>query len=156
MLNQKPSSRTSLSNPNSHLGQLRKHQFGFWCPRNPVQHQRTKHIEIDIHFVREKVAMAQVKVLHVPSALQYADIFTKGLPSTLFNDFRYSLTVRSPDDVTEGGWKNILLDSRNSQLRLSYLIVREVVTTLRVYILCNWFNERQGKYNFYQFFVYDW
>jgi hypothetical protein len=34
---------------------------------NPVQHHRTKHIEIDIHFVREKVALGQVCVLHVPT-----------------------------------------------------------------------------------------
>lgn len=51
---------------------------------NPVQHQRTKHIEIDINFVREKVQLGQVCVLHVPSELQYADIFTKGLPTSLF------------------------------------------------------------------------
>lgn len=44
---------------------------------NLVKHQRTKHIELDIHFVREKVVVGEVKVIHVPSSLQYA--FTKGL-----------------------------------------------------------------------------
>ena len=69
---------------------------------NPVQHQRTKHIEIDIHFVREKVATGHVRVLHVPSRFQYADIFTKGLPYTLFADFRSSLSVRKPPAQTAG------------------------------------------------------
>ncbi|GJU62898.1 ribonuclease H-like domain-containing protein [Tanacetum coccineum] len=54
---------------------------------NPVQYQRTKHIEIDIHFVRDMVTARQVRALHVPSHFQYADIFTKGLPLVLFEDF---------------------------------------------------------------------
>ncbi|GKF91914.1 ribonuclease H-like domain-containing protein, partial [Tanacetum coccineum] len=69
---------------------------------NSVQHQRTKHIEIDIHFVRDLVAGGQVRVLHVPSRYQYADIFTKGLPFTLFEEFRNSLSVRCPFAPTAG------------------------------------------------------
>lgn len=53
---------------------------------NPVQDQRTKHIEIDIHFVRVQVALGLVLVLHVPSSSQYADIFTKAQPTSLFNE----------------------------------------------------------------------
>jgi hypothetical protein len=70
---------------------------------NPVQHQRTKHVEIDLHFVREKVAIGQVCVLHVPTTSQFADIFTKGLPSSVFNEFRSSLNICSGIVVTAGG-----------------------------------------------------
>ncbi|GKA11100.1 ribonuclease H-like domain-containing protein [Tanacetum coccineum] len=69
---------------------------------NPVQHQRTKHIEIDIHFVHDLVPASQVRVLHVPSRYQYANIFTKGLPSALFEEFRSSLSVRCPPAPTAG------------------------------------------------------
>ncbi|GKF08654.1 ribonuclease H-like domain-containing protein, partial [Tanacetum coccineum] len=69
---------------------------------NPVQHQHTKHIEIDIHFVRNKVAAGHVRVFHVPSRFQYADIFTKGLPYPLFADFRSSLNVRKSPAPTGG------------------------------------------------------
>ncbi|GKB17161.1 ribonuclease H-like domain-containing protein [Tanacetum coccineum] len=69
---------------------------------DPVQRQRTKHIEIDIYFVRDYVASGQVRVLHVPSQFQYADIFTKGLPTTLFLEFRSSLNVRRPPAHTTG------------------------------------------------------
>lgn len=62
---------------------------------NPIQHQRIKHFEIYLHFVREKDAIGYFHVLHVPSGLQYVEIFTNGLLTILFNDFRSSLSVRS-------------------------------------------------------------
>ncbi|GJV81664.1 ribonuclease H-like domain-containing protein [Tanacetum coccineum] len=71
---------------------------------NLVQHQRTKHIEIDIHFVRDMFARGQVRVLHVPSRYQYADIFTKGPPFALFEEFRTSLSVRPFPAQTAGAY----------------------------------------------------
>jgi hypothetical protein len=63
-----------------------------------VQHQRTKHVKIDLHFVREKVALGHVRVLHVPMTSQYADVFTKGLPTSLFQEFRSILSVSDAPD----------------------------------------------------------
>ena len=60
---------------------------------NPVQHQRVKHVEIDLHFVRDRVAIGDVRVLHIPTTSQFADIFTKGLSSSTFSEFRSSLNV---------------------------------------------------------------
>ncbi|GJX84240.1 ribonuclease H-like domain-containing protein [Tanacetum coccineum] len=70
---------------------------------NPVQHQRTKHIEIDIHFVRDLVTTGHIRVFHVLSRYQYADIFIKGLPTALFDEFRDNLSVRSSPAQTAGG-----------------------------------------------------
>jgi hypothetical protein len=70
---------------------------------NPVQHQRTKHVEIDLHFVRDRLQLGEARVLHMPTSSQYADIFTKGLPTTLFQEFRSSLNVISDPVPTAGG-----------------------------------------------------
>ncbi|XP_044378311.1 uncharacterized mitochondrial protein AtMg00810 [Triticum aestivum] len=69
---------------------------------NPMHHRRTKHIELDIHFVREQVALGRVRVLHVPMTQQFADVMTKGLPTPVFEEFRSSLCV-SGDASTAGG-----------------------------------------------------
>jgi hypothetical protein len=50
-------------------------------------------VEIDLHFIREKVAIGQVRVLHIPTTSQFADVFTKGLPSSVFEEFRSSLNI---------------------------------------------------------------
>ena len=70
---------------------------------NPVQHQRTKHVEIHLHFVRDRVALGEVRVLHVPTSSQYDDIFTKGLSTSVFTEFRSSLNVRCAPGFNCGG-----------------------------------------------------
>lgn len=47
--------------------------------QNPIFHERTKHIDIDCHFIREKVQLGLVKLIHLSTTEQQADIFTKAL-----------------------------------------------------------------------------
>ena len=53
---------------------------------NPVQHNRTKHIEIDRYFIKEKMDAGLVHIPHVSSEDQVADVFTKGLAAKRFED----------------------------------------------------------------------
>lgn len=46
---------------------------------NPKYHSKTKHIELDLHFVREHVTQKQLEIYHVPSSEQLTDILTKPL-----------------------------------------------------------------------------
>ncbi|KAF5822598.1 putative RNA-directed DNA polymerase [Helianthus annuus] len=54
---------------------------------NPVFHERTKHFEIDLYFLREKVSNGFIVTTKVESEDQLADIFTKGLSITQHNGF---------------------------------------------------------------------
>ncbi|GJW02678.1 retrovirus-related pol polyprotein from transposon TNT 1-94 [Tanacetum coccineum] len=72
-----------------------------WCDNlgatylstNPIFRERTKHMEIDNYFVREKVAQGDLRVQHISTHDQIADIFTKPLPTPLFLFLRSKLQV---------------------------------------------------------------
>ncbi|KAE8732039.1 hypothetical protein F3Y22_tig00002237pilonHSYRG00052 [Hibiscus syriacus] len=72
-----------------------------WCDNtsavalsvNPVCHARSKHVELDVHFIREKIAAGALRVSYVPAEFQIADGLTKPLTKAAFEQFRGKLQM---------------------------------------------------------------
>ncbi|UYV60695.1 hypothetical protein LAZ67_1001953 [Cordylochernes scorpioides] len=68
---------------------------------NPVFHKRTKHIDVRYHFIRSKHEEGELKVHHVCSSEQLADIMTKPLPRNKFHYLRGLLNILDREGVLE-------------------------------------------------------
>ncbi|KAF2294269.1 hypothetical protein GH714_008741 [Hevea brasiliensis] len=60
---------------------------------NPVLHSRSKHVALDYHYVRERVAQGVLITRYIPSAYQIADIFTKSMTKARLAQFRRKLCL---------------------------------------------------------------
>ncbi|KAF2305385.1 hypothetical protein GH714_004872 [Hevea brasiliensis] len=81
-----------------------------WCDNkyaiaiasNPIQHGRTKHIKVKFHFLREAEKSCEIKLLHCKSDEQLADVLTKALPKSKFEEMKKKLGVGGLGDVVTG------------------------------------------------------
>ena len=74
---------------------------------NPVRHDRTKHVEVDRHFITEKLEKEVISIKCIPIVQQVADIFTKGLPRPTFDFLTSKLGFI---DIYSQAWGEVLAD----------------------------------------------
>jgi kynurenine formamidase len=65
---------------------------------NPVHHQRTKHIDVRYHFVRERIQTKEIELQHISTKENLADIMTKGVTTGILNYLRPKLGICSMEN----------------------------------------------------------
>ncbi|RVW14557.1 Retrovirus-related Pol polyprotein from transposon RE1 [Vitis vinifera] len=120
---QKVVSRSSAESEYRGLAIAMQRLFGHKLCCNPVFHARTKHIEIDLHFIWDQVLHNKLQLQYIPSTDQPADILTKHLTSSRFLSLRshlclvprpFSLRGDDKPDVVIGSYKEEVLEDKEA------------------------------------------
>lgn len=68
----------------------------------PVQHDRTKHVEVDRHFIKEKLEEEIICLPYTRAEDQLADILTKAVPNRVYHEVLRKLSIGDPTTQLEG------------------------------------------------------
>ncbi|CAH9081989.1 unnamed protein product [Cuscuta epithymum] len=82
-------------------------QSTYFLAHNPVQHQRTKHIELDCHLLREKISTGLINLKLIKNHCQLADVYTKALGNPLFEEFTVKMNLLDIHAHLEGGYQGV-------------------------------------------------
>jgi len=99
--------------------------------KNPIQHSRSKHIEIKHHFIRDHVNKKEIELIFVDTENQLADIFTKPLVEDRFNFIKNYILLKNhkilaqnvPENVLSLPWPSRFLLKKKSEIKIHLCVL---------------------------------
>ena len=97
--------RELTNNEDTKVKLMVENQSAITLSKNPVHHNRTKHIDTRYHFIRECVEEKKIKIVFVRTEYQLADIFTKALGKVKFQEMRGRIDICNTreEELEKGG-----------------------------------------------------